>query len=814
MAPIFRSIFRALPWAVGLLGVRMAVADPGTAAPPGPHAGSNFALLDRCTKCHNSEDWAGGIAFDTMATDDVSANAETWEKAVRKLRGRLMPPPGSAQPDQHTIDAFVGFLENSLDHAPPADPGNVSLHRLNRTEYGREIKRILALDIDAGTALPNDVSSDGFDNIAAVLRTSPTFLDEFITAARNVSRQAIGRATAKPSSRAYRAGAGLQQAHQDGLPLGTRGGMLVTHYFPADGEYDFNIRDFYFTGAGYVTKVDAPHTVVLTIDDVRVFEGTVGGPKDLQAVDQRQAEAGDELQARFNHIRVRIKAGPHRVGVAFVHRSFAESDSPLQPVAELPEMERYPSIPGFDVSGPFNVTGVGDTESRRRIFICHPASAAEEEPCARRILANLATQAFRRPVTDADLEPPMRFYAMGRQVGDFEEGIESGLTSILSSTKFLFRAEPAPAGSRPGTVYRLSDLELASRLSFFIWSEGPDQQLIDLASAGTLHTPAVLDAQIHRMLLDRRSGSLINNFAFQWLNIPKIDTIEPDPVLYPDFTPDLRAAFREEMRLFLDSILRSDRSVLDLLSSDETFLNETLARHYGVPDIRGDQFREVHLTDQNRWGLLGKGGVLMATSYGNRTAPVLRGAWILENITGTPPSAPPPGVGALKETEPGKEAETVRVRLERHRQNPSCNACHGVMDPLGFALENFDVVGGWREKDLDAGSAIDSSGQLADGTHVGGPAQLRKALLARPDQFVQTLTEKLMTFALGRAVTYQDMPTVRAIVRRAAANHYRFETIVAGIAESDAFEMRQLPAAKPADLKQAALIRPNPGSNP
>ena len=811
-----QTLRHLLPWAVCLLGITVALADPGPATQSGAHPGGNFALLGHCTKCHNSEDWAGGIAFDAISTNasDIPANAETWEKVVGKLRGRLMPPPGAAQPDQHSIDSFVGFMENSLDHAATADPGNVSLHRLNRTEYGREIKRILGLDIDPSTALPNDVSSEGFDNIAAVLRTSPTFLDEFITAARNISRQAVGRASAKPSSHAYRAGAGLQLEHQDGLPLGTRGGMLVTHYFPADGEYDFNIRDFYFGGAGYVTKIDAPHTVVMTIDGVRVFEGTVGGPADQRAVDQRQAAAADELQARFNHIRVRIKAGPHKVGVAFVERSFAESDSPLQPIAELPEMERYPTIPGFDVSGPFNVTGVGDTESRRRIFICHPASAAEEEPCARRILTNLASQAFRRPVTAADMEPHMRIYAMGRAAGDFDTGIESGLTSILSSTHFLFRAEPAPAGSHPGSTYRLSDLELASRLSFFLWSEGPDPQLVDLATAGTLHQPRVLAAQIQRMLADPRSGSLITNFAFQWLEVSKIDSIEPDPVLYPDFTPQLRTAFKEEMRRFLDSVLRSDRSVLDLLSSDETFLNETLARHYGVPDIRGDQFREVHLTNPNRWGLLGKGAVLMATSYGNRTAPVLRGAWILDNITGTPPTSPPPGVAALKETEPGKEAQTVRVRLERHRQNPSCNACHGILDPLGFALENFDVTGTWRDKDRDAGTAIDSSGQLADGTHVGGPSQLRKALLARPDQFVQTLTEKLMTFALGRALTYQDMPTVRAIVRRAAADHYRFEDIVAGIVDSDAFQLRKLPAAKPVDLKQATLTSRNIRSTP
>src|SRR5580692_3306901 len=492
-----RMFPRVLCGALICLGSTVTVADADTANFPA-HPGGSFALLGHCSKCHNSEDWAGGIAFDTMSPNDVPGNAETWEKVVGKLRGRLMPPPNAPQPTQQEIDGFVGFMENSLDHAPAADPGNVSLHRLNRTEYGLEIKRILGLDIDPATALPNDVSSDGFDNIAAVLRTSPTFLDEFITTARNVSRQAIGRVTAKPSSRAYRAGTGLQLEHQEGLPLGTRGGMLVTHYFPADGEYEFNIRDFYFGGAGYVTRVDAPHAVILTIDDVRVFEGTVGGPEDLQAVDQRQAAAAEELQARFNHIRVRIKAGPHQVGVTFIQRSFAESDSPLQPIAELPEMERYPTIPGFDVSGPFNVTGVGDTESRRRIFICQPASAAEEEPCARRILAHLAGEAFRRPVTDADLEPLMRFYAMGRQVGDFDMGIESGLTSILSSTKFLFRAEPLPTDGKPGSVYRLGDLELASRLSFFLWSEGPDPQLVDLAAAGMLHDPQVLHAQIHR----------------------------------------------------------------------------------------------------------------------------------------------------------------------------------------------------------------------------------------------------------------------------------------------------------------------------
>jgi hypothetical protein len=773
-----------------------------SAGHPAPWA----ALEHRCEKCHNSTDWAGGVAFDTMTFDDIPGDAEIWENAIRKLRGRMMPPPGEDQPDQQSIDTFVSWMEGQLDGAAKAhpDPGNVGLHRLNRTEYQREINRLLGLDVDVKTMLPKDVSSDGFDNVAAVLRVSPAFLDQYITAARNVSRQAIGRASAKPSSRQYRVNpAADQNEHIDGLPLGTRGGMLVDHYFPADGEYEFNIREWFFGGAGYVTKVDDRHQVIMTIDDVRVFEQAAGGKDDLKAVDQLQADAAEEMQRRFNNIRVKVKAGEHRVGVAFIQRSFAQSDSPLQPIAMLPEMERTPTIPGVDISGPFNVTGVGDTESRRRVFVCRPSSANEEEPCARKILSQLAAEAFRRPVTGADLEAPLTFYSQARQAGgDFESGIESGLTAILSSTKFLFRAEAAPSGE----VGHLSDLELASRLSFFLWSEGPDQELIELASQKKLSDPATLDTQIHRMLADSRSQSLITNFAFQWLNVGRIDTNQPDPVLYPDFDPDLRDGFREEIRLFLNAVLRSDRSTLDLLRADDTFLNERLALHYGVPNVRGAQFRPVHLTDPNRFGLLGKGAVLMATSYGNRTSPVLRGAWILENITGTPPTAPPPGVEQFKETEVGKPALTVRERLESHRAQKSCKACHGVIDPLGFALENFDVVGAWRDKDRDAGSVIDASGKLSSGVPVGGPDQLNKALLARPDQFIQAFTEKLMTFALGRGLRYQDMPAVRAIVQTSASDDYRFEAIVKGVVHSAAFQMRQLSTTPAPQTKQAALL--------
>jgi hypothetical protein len=766
-------------------------------------------LEERCAKCHNGIDWAGGLAFDTLSPRDIAADAETWEKAVRKLRGRLMPPPGESQPDQQTLDSFVSWMEGELDHAAAArpDPGYVGLHRLNRTEYAREIERVLDLTVDAKTLLPKDVSSDGFDNVAATLRISPAFLDQYIGAARAVSRQAIGSTTAKPSSREYRADPAADQSrHIEGLPLGTRGGLLVEHFFPADGEYEFNIRDFFFMGAGYVTKIDAQHRVVLTIDDVPVFRQDVGGPKDLDDVDQRQAIAADEMQARFNHIRVRVKAGMHRVGATFVQRSFAQSDSPLQPIAMLPEMERAPTIPGVDISGPFNVTGVSETASRKKIFICRPASAEEELPCARRILARLAGEAFRRPATEADLEAPLAFYAVARQSRDFEAGIENGLTAILSSTKFLFRTESASLQRTAGGAAPLSDVELASRLSFFLWSAGPDQPLIDVAAAGRLHDPSVLDAQVHRMLADARSGSLVTNFGFQWLNVGRIDNIQPDPVLYPDFDPGLREGFRQEIRLFLDSVLRSDRSVLDLLRSDVTFVNERLALQYGIANVRGAQFRPVRLADANRRGLLGKGAVLMGTSYGNRTSPVLRGAWILDTLTGTPPTSPPPGVEQFKENEPGQKAETVRQRLEHHRSQKSCNACHGVIDPLGFALENYDVVGAWRDRDRDAGTLIDAAGRLASGADVANPAQLSEALLSRPDQFVQALTEKLMVFALGRPVRHQDMPTVRAIVRAAAAEDYRFEAIVKGIVRSEAFRMQLPPPAAPTQPTQTASV--------
>lgn len=808
----------------GLAGVAMSglAAMSAFAADAAPKAADEASghwklLSESCEKCHNTTDWAGGVAFDAMTPDTIADDAETWEKAVRKLRGRLMPPPGNPQPSNEAISGFVSWMEGKLDAAAAGrpSPGTVGVHRLNRTEYARSIRAMLSLDVNVETMLPKDVSMDGFDNIAAVLRTSPAYLEQYIQTARNISRQAIGRADAKSSTHEYRVPIYVDQnAHVDGLPLGTRGGFYVDFYFPADGEYVFNIRDFLWMGAGYVTKVDSRHDVILTIDDERVFKASAGGAEDLKAVDQLQATAADEMQSRFDNIHVKVKAGQRRVGVAFIQRSFAESDSTLRPVAMLPEMERTPRIPGLDISGPFNVTGLGETEARRRIFICRPASPAEEEPCARRIFSNLAEQAFRRPVTDEDLKAPMSFYKMGHDQDGFEAGIEGGLTSILSSTKFLFRAEPVSAQPAPvqtaakeqaPEVVPLDDLALASRLSFLMWSEVPDQKLLEAATGGKLRDPKEMHAQIRRMLKDPRSASLVTNFAFQWLNVARMDNIEPTPELYPDFDVNLRDALHEEIRLFLDSVLRNDRSVMELLTSDVSYLNERVALHYGIRNVRGAQFRPVKLPDPNRWGLLGKGALLMSTSYGNRTSPVLRGQFVLDNIMGTPPASPPPSVQAFPETEVGKKVLSVRERLEKHRANPTCNGCHGVLDPLGFALENFDVTGAWRTKDLDAGVPIDAGGQLADGTNLGSPVELRKALVSRPDQFVQAVTERLMTFGLGRSLRYQDMPSIRAIVRKAATEGDTFESLIQGVVDSPAFRMKEVNAP----TTQTASIAPD-----
>jgi hypothetical protein len=775
-----RDWFKAIPFAFAALA---------SGASPAAFVSAQRALLDRyCVTCHNQKAKTASITFDTMDLSEVGKDAAVWERAVRKLRGGMMPPPGLPRPDPATVNSFVTFLETSLDQAALAspNPGTVSLHRLNRAEYQNAMQDILGVNVDAAALLPRDDISNGLDNIANVLKVSPSFLDQYISAAREVSRLAISYPPPREPVRAVLHG---EPADPEALPLGTQGGIVVQHLFPFDADYIFNI---------------AGPDPILTIDRLPV--STNGG---------------------FVH----VKAGVHELGLTSPAHSFAEPEGMLQsfipgrafpgygfaPGGAGPGGRRAPSVPGIEIIGPYHTSGKPvETESRARMFVCHPPSESEEASCANRILSEVAQRAFRRPVTSKDLAAPMAFFKEGRaNAGNFDGGIQNGIIAILASPKFLYRAEPPPVGLAPGTNYRLSDLELASRLSFFLWSTVPDDELLAIAEQGKLKDPKVFEQQVRRMLASERSRSLVTNFASEWLRLRDIDTIDPDPFIYPNFDPSLRAAFRRELELFVDSIQREDRSVLDLLTANYTFVNERLALHYGIPNVRGAEFRRVILPDSARYGLFGKGAVLMVTSYANRTSVVLRGNYILENIIGTPPSPAPPNVPPFKENKEGEKPHTVRETMELHRANPTCNACHGIIDPLGFALENFDTIGAWRDKDRYTRTAIDASGKLMDGTIVKGPDDLRKALLSRPAEFVQTMTEKFLSYALGRSLSAYDMPMVRKIVRDAARDNYRFSSIVMGIAQSAAFQMERTPEAAPKPLQVASkqLTEPRPSGS-
>jgi hypothetical protein len=765
--------------------------------PAAPQVTPQQALLNQyCITCHNQRAKTAGLMFDTMDVSDASKNGAIWERAVRKLRGGMMPPPGARQPDHAAVESFVTYLETSLDAAAAAkpNPGRVALHRMNRAEYANAIEDLFALRIDPSALLPKDDQANGFDNVASVLKVSPSFLDQYVSAARAVTNQAIGNAQPKPASVVFRASRVDQSVHIEGLPLGTRGGLLVEHVFPADGEYKFNINGL--AGGGYVRGLEYAHRLIITIDGAKVFERLVGGEEDIKAIDQKQAPAVAAINGRFQNIPISVKAGPHKVGVTFVARTFAESDETLFSFVPGRGDDRIARIGSLEVLGPFNPTGATPTPTRQRVFVCQPAAAAaeaEQTACAKQIVSTFARRAYRRSITDQDLVAPMAFYKSGKEEGgDFDSGIKSALMAILSSPKFLYRAEGVPDNIAAGSSYRISDVDLASRLSFFLWSRLPDEELLNTAAQGKLKDPATFEKQVRRLLADPKAKSLVTNFAFQWLKVRNIDEIDPDAFQFPNFDESLRDAFKREMELFVESIIRDDRSLTDLLSANYTFVNERLALHYGIPNVLGDRFRRVTLEDSNRWGLLGKGSILMVTSYPNRTAPVLRGAFVLENIAGTPPSPPPPDVEGFKENKDGEKAKTVREIMEKHRANPSCNACHGVMDPLGFSLENFDAIGAWRSKDVNAGTTIDASGKLVDGTAVAGPNDLRLALLKHPEQFAETVTEKLMTYALGRTVEYYDMPAIRKIVRDAAKDNYRFSSIVLGIAKSAPFQMRRV----------------------
>jgi mono/diheme cytochrome c family protein len=806
MTGTIRQVTVAVSIGVGLAAVTASVR--GHAQADGS-AQARRMLDTYCVGCHNARTRAGGVAFDTLNLDTIHEHADVGEAALRKLRGRLMPPPGSRQPDQREIDAFSVWMESTLDAAATATPdrprpvaGHVPIQRMTRTEFGTAVNDLLGIELDAEQLLPAEIEVQGFENIAAALSVSPAFLDQYVAATRLAARLAVGESTPKPASAHYSIPDGDQPAHIDGLPLGTRGGTRFRHNFPADGEYRITIADL---GIDLYTRaVETRHTLVILVDGVEVFRQSVGGADDLRIVDRGGAPGRAEIMKRFTNIPVQVNAGAHDVAVTFIERARVESD---EFVAVLPgdafsRGDREPRVVGgVDVVGPFNAKGVSETSSRQRIFICRP-EPNKEDACARRITANLARRAFRRPVTDEDVNALMPYFDRGRRRdggrAGFENGIEQVVAAVLVSPEFLFRAIRTPEGrlKAASTTYPLNDLELASRLSFFLWSQGPDDALLKVAASGKLRTPEALQAEALRMLGDRRASSLVRNFALKWLDLGKLGEVVPDPNLYPTFNDQLRQDMAAEIESFVASVLLGDRNVGDLLTADHTFLNERLARHYGITSVLGPQFRRVTLADSRRWGLLGKGAVLLRTSYGDRTSPVLRGAWVLGKLMGTPPTPPPPDVDTDLSNPKGEPPKTVRARLERHRTKPGCNQCHGVIDPIGLAMENFDAIGRWREKDVEAAAPIDARTVLPNGRAVDGPLQLRDALFGGRDVFVRAFTEKLMMYAVSRQLEFYDMPQVRAVVRGAAAHDYHLSAIVSGIVASDAFRMQAAAKAK------------------
>jgi hypothetical protein len=763
-----------------------------------------------CLTCHNERAKAGGLVLRHADPAHVSDNAEVWEKVVRKLRVGAMPPHGAPRPDRATLDALAASLETSLDDAArDPNPGRGSLRRLNRAEYAAAIRDLLALDVDVSALLPADDANHGFDNMADSLRISPALLDGYLSASSRVARAAVGDPAITPGFNTYRVRPDLgQDAHIEGLPLGTRGGLSVVQNFPLDGDYVFKPKLALNTSAK-VRGLDFENTFLITVDGVTVHEAKVGGPADEDAAAVSPPESEIKILTRLQ-ARVHVSAGPHAVGVTFLKKTSALTDGIMQPFVrsnfDTQEQRGLPILDSISIGGPFDAGGSGDTPSRRRIFVCRPEKSADEIPCAKKILGILVRRAYRRPVSSADLEVPLSFYQSGRNApgtaNPFEAGIESSLRFVLTSPEFLFRMESDPAGVPPGSAYRVTDLELASRLSFFLWSSIPDDALIDVAAQGKLHDPVALEQQVRRMLADRRSQALSTNFAAQWLYLRNLSGASRDLKIFPDFDDNLRQGFRTETELFFDSILREDRSALDLLRVNYTFVNERLAKHYHIPGVEGDYFRRVTLPGDERRGLLGQGSVLAVTSYATRTSPVLRGKWLLENVLGTPVPPPPPNVPALEENHAGVAPRSVRERMEQHRKNPACAGCHNIMDPLGFALENFDATGAWRTQ-TEARTAVDASGVLVDGSRVDGPVSLRNALLSRPNLFVDTLTEKLMTYALGRGLEYYDMPAVRKIVRESSNRDYRFSSVVLGIVKSTPFQMRR----KESNTEPAATAR-------
>jgi len=791
-----------------------------TAAQPADDAKYRAFVNQFCIACHSkraANPAEAPVNLETASFDDLLGHADTWERVLRKLSVRAMPPPGVPRPKEAEYAAFTNWLATSLDRAweGHSTPGRYVVHRLNRAEYANAVRDLLAVDLDVSDLLPTDGAEYGFDNIATALKTSPLLLEGYVNAAERVSAMAVGDPQVRPGTTEHSISYEFSQSgYIDGLPLGTIGGTVVHHVFPADAEYKLSGRLTRGVQEGYsgVEGNDIPFTFVITIDGAEVYSAPIGGPADDEMQAKDLAAAQPVIDKRMTG-RVRVSAGPHEVGFTWRERP-AQLQDVWEPARrdsqEIHMVAGIPRLRTVSIDGPYNVHGVSEGASRQKLFVCHPGSNAsrtaaagaskptaaaaspDEATCAVKILTTFARRAYRRPVSAADVEAPLSFYKRARQNGgSFDDGIRAGVARVLASPNFLYRIESDPPGARPGVAHPVSEVDLASRLSFFLWSSIPDEKLLDLAAAGRLREPSVLTEQVHRMLSDDRSDALVNNFTGQWLQLRNLEAkVVPDILMFPDFDDNIRKAFRTETQMFFGYILRQNRSALDLLNADYTFLDERLARHYGIKGVYGPQFRKVKLTDPNRRGLLGQGSILAMTSVATRTSPVFRGKYVLSTFLNTPPPPPPPNVPSLDESnKDSKVPKTVRAQLELHRKNQPCAGCHRVIDPAGFALENFNSVGQWRDKGAD-GAPLDVAGTLADGSKVNGPVELREAIASRPDAFVTVVTEKLLTYALGRGLEPSDMPVVRRIVRKAAQNDYELSSVIMGIVESAPFQMR------------------------
>ncbi|MSO20875.1 MAG: DUF1592 domain-containing protein [Acidobacteria bacterium] len=788
---------------VGFLQLNAAPQAPVPSPPARPLAQHSATVSRYCVTCHNERLKTAGLALDRIDLGNVPAAAEAWEKVIRKLRTGAMPPTGAPRPPADFYNSLATYLETELDLAAAAHPhpGRPVIRRINRTEYANAVRDLLGLELRVEDMLPADEISSGFDNIASVLTVSPMLMERYMLAAGKISNLALGVSSAQPAEETYTISKLVMQEDRAGedLSFGSRGGIAVRHHFPRDGQYSIKIqlqRNF----RGYIRGLGEPHQLDLTLDGARIQALTIGGERrGKSAPIFSSASMGETAQEDYEHtadeeleFRFAAQAGPHQVAVAFVNEE-VESEGPLWPAMTPIEYEQYkggdPGVASVVIGGPYDAKGPGETPSRKKILACQPTG--NSEACARNILTTLARRAYRRPATPEDMDVLLSFFRLGYRSRDFDVGMAAAIERILAGPEFLFRIERDPGHLPPGTAYPISDLELATRLSFFLWSSIPDDELLNLAERGRLRDPAELEGQVRRMMADAKSKALVENFAGQWLSLRNLNSVIPDPLVFPEFDENLRRAFQQETGLFFESIVREDRGVSDLLNADYTFVNERLARHYGIPNVYGSHFRRVSLSDETRRGLLGKGSVLMATSYPNRTSPVTRGKWVLENILGTPPPPPPPDVPSLADNGRGGKLLSMRERMEEHRKNPACAGCHKLMDPLGFALENFDGLGKWRTRDGD--SSIDPSGALPDGTQFQGPAGMRKALLSLRQQFLATFTERLLAYALGREADYHDAPALRGILRTAAPSDYRWSALVIGIIKSTPFQMRRSP---------------------